>query len=122
MENDIKQQAVSLRSHEANRRLAELLGWTELYNAAGTWLGQPPGVSPPSRVPDWCGDWSACGPLQAQYVRRLYAWPHRAVVGTTPGGPDGYDVMLDRNQGEAGEQLLRRTIVAAVIKHLEMGL
>ncbi|TQK10226.1 hypothetical protein [Herbaspirillum sp. SJZ107] len=122
MGNDIKQPAASPSSHEANRRLAELLGWTDLFSTGGAWLGQPPGVLPPSRVPDWCGDWAACGPLQAQYVRRLYVWPHRVVVGTTPGGPDGYDVMLDRSQGETGEQLLRRTIVTAIIKHLEMGL
>jgi len=108
---------------ELNRRLAELLGWTALFNAGGAWLGRPPDATYKSRyeakAPDWCGDWVACGPLQAQYVRRLRAWPHRVLVGVAPGGPDGYDVMLDRSEGETGEQLLRRTIVTAVIAHLE---
>ena len=110
---------------ELNRRLAALLGWTEIVNVGGAWLGRPPGGSQKSRdqakVPNWCGDWVACGPLLSQHVRRLRAWPHRVLVGVAPGGPDGYDVMLDRGEGETGEQLLRRTIVTAVIAHLEVS-
>ena len=108
---------------ELNRRLAELLGWTELFDVGGALLGRPPGGSPSSRdqakVPDWVGDWIDCGPLQARYVRRLRTWSHRAVIGVTPSGPGEHDVVLGRGQGESADQLLRRSIVAAVITHLE---
>jgi hypothetical protein len=110
---------------DANRRLAELLGWTEIVNVGGAWLGRPPGGSQKSRdqarVPDWAGDWRDCGPLQAQHVRRLRLWPHRALVGVTPGGPAEHDVVRDRAEGEDLDTALRHGIVAAVIAHLEAG-
>jgi len=69
------------------------------------------------KVPDWTGDWCECGPLQARYVRRLRAWPHRVLVGIEADGPA--DHLCNRSEGETAERLLRRAIVAAVIAHLE---
>lgn len=58
---------------DMNRRLAELLGWTNITEVNVVRLsGIPPGpllidalrLFP---VPNWCGDWAACGPLLALY-------------------------------------------------------
>lgn len=55
----------------ANKRLAELLGWSGLVEVGGSLLGTPPDGAPNSRgqalVPDWMGDWAAAGPLLAQF-------------------------------------------------------
>lgn len=52
---------------EANRRLATALGWTNIVAVGGSLLGKPPPGEPECRgqaaVPDWAGDWRACGPL-----------------------------------------------------------
>lgn len=52
---------------DANRRLAELLGWTDLFQVRGALLGTPPAGAPQcrdqARVPNWAGDWRDCGPL-----------------------------------------------------------
>lgn len=59
------------RCEAANLKLATLLGWTQLCNAGGALLGRPPGGAPQSRgqaqVPDWCGDWHACGELMLEH-------------------------------------------------------
>jgi len=116
-------QATAMTSMGINRRLAELLGWTEIVNVGGAWLGRPPGGSPRSRdqalVPDWSGDWAACGPLLARYVRRLQLWPHRVIAGATSPSVDDCDFMQDREDGQ-DDAALRRVIVAAVIRKLEM--
>lgn len=61
---------------EANKRLAIALGWTEIKEVAGALLGTPPDGAPGSRgqamVPDWCGDWSACGPLIAKHSLDIF--------------------------------------------------
>jgi len=123
MEDAIERPAAALAakpsSMDLNRRLAELLGWTELEVRNGFVFGRRPGCQDEVATPDWLGDWRACGPLQAQYVRRLRTWSHRAVIGVTPSSPGEHDVVLDRGQGESADQLLRRSIVAAVIAHLE---
>ena len=107
---------------ELNRRLAELLGWTELFNAGGAWLGRPPGGSQKSReqarVPDWTGDWAACGPLLSRYVRRLQLWPHRVIAGATSPSVDDCDFVQDREDSR-DDAALRRVIVAAAISKLE---
>ena len=58
------------RCESANWTLATLLGWTELCNAGGALLGRPPAGVPESRgqaqVPNWCGDWNACGALMVE--------------------------------------------------------
>lgn len=49
---------------QANRRLAQLLGWTAIFDAGGSLLGTPVDGARHSRgqalVPDWCNDSSAC--------------------------------------------------------------
>ena len=59
----------------ANKRLAELLGWSNLIEVGGALVGTPPAGAAASRgqalVPDWLGDWSAAGPLLAQFEIRL---------------------------------------------------
>ena len=53
---------------EANKRLAAAKGWTDIVEVGGALLGTPPDGAPGSRgqamIPDWCGDWRECGPLQ----------------------------------------------------------
>jgi len=55
----------------ANRRLAELLGWTDLFEVPGAILGTSSAGQPDVRnqdvVPNWTGDWCACGPLLAEH-------------------------------------------------------
>lgn len=55
----------------ANKRLAELLGWSNIAEVNGALIGKPPAGAAESRgqalVPDWMGDWSAAGPLLAQF-------------------------------------------------------
>jgi len=52
---------------DANRRLAELMGWTNIFEVIGALLGTLPDGAAQSRgqarVPDWNGDWRGCGPL-----------------------------------------------------------
>lgn len=106
---------------DANRRLAELLGWTDIFDVGGALLGMPPGGSPASRdqakVPDWVNDWSACGPLMIQFIRRAKFWPHRAVVGTST---MGCDLVRDPQAGESQAANFRRLIVDAAIAELEV--
>lgn len=106
---------------EANRRLAELLGWTDIFDVGGALLGMPPGGNPASRdqakVPDWVNDWSACGPLMIQFIRRAKFWPHRAVVGTST---MGCDLVRDPQAGESQAANFRRLIVDAAIAELEV--
>lgn len=61
-----------IRFEQANWLLATLLGWTSLCSVGGgALLGTPPHGAPASRgqaqVPDWCGDWQACGTLMTQF-------------------------------------------------------
>lgn len=63
----------------ANKRLAELLGWTNLVEVDGALLGMPPTGAAESRgqalVPDWAGDWAAIGSLAAEHqVDVLHNW------------------------------------------------
>jgi len=49
---------------QANQRLAELLGWTNVVEVDGALMGVAPHGTPYCHdhavVPDWCGDWAAC--------------------------------------------------------------
>jgi hypothetical protein len=51
----------------ANKRLAGLLGWSNLVEVGGALVGTPPAGAAESRgqakVPDWAGDWAEAGPL-----------------------------------------------------------
>jgi hypothetical protein len=53
---------------EAERRLAELLGWT--YHNEPDRFGprwRLPDGDWKSKLPRWCRDWSACGPLMVEH-------------------------------------------------------
>lgn len=63
----------------ANRRLAELLGWSRIAEVGGALVGTPPAGVAESRgqalVLDWAGDWAAIGPLAAEHqVDVLHNW------------------------------------------------
>lgn len=55
----------------ANRRLAELLGWTNIVDVGNALLGMPPWAIPNARgqcqVPNWAGSWKDAGPLVTKY-------------------------------------------------------
>ncbi|MBW3512906.1 hypothetical protein [Janthinobacterium sp. NKUCC06_STL] len=55
----------------ANKRLAELLGWSSIIEVGGALVGTPPDGAADSRgqemVPNWAGDWAAAGPLAVAY-------------------------------------------------------
>lgn len=59
----------------ANKRLAELLGWSSIAEVGGALVGTPPAGAAESRgqalVPDWLGDWTAAAPLLVQFEIRL---------------------------------------------------
>lgn len=68
-----------MQNLELNKRLAELLGWTNVVDAGGALLGRPPGGAANSRdqaaVPNWAGDWAAAGPLGAEHeIDILHNW------------------------------------------------
>jgi hypothetical protein len=54
-----------------NRRLATLLGWSNIIELGGALLGTPPAGEPQCRnqavVPNWAGDWRYCGPLMVEH-------------------------------------------------------
>lgn len=76
----------------ANKRLAELLGWSSIAEVNGALVGSPPAGAAESRgqalVPDWMGDWSAAGPLAVEYRVDL-EWSH-----------DGKDVVAVVNRND----------------------
>lgn len=106
----------------ANRRLAELLGWTEIFDVGGALLGTPPPGQPACRdqakVPDWTGDWRACGPLLTIYIRKIELRPDFIIVGAVYGAPASFDDAWPRNGGD-DDAIARRAIVDAVIEKLE---
>lgn len=65
---------------DLNWKVAEALGWTELFRVGGSIVGCPPGGSPNSRnqamVPNWSGDFNLCCELGLSY--NIY--PHRSEV------------------------------------------
>jgi hypothetical protein len=111
----------------ANRRLAELLGWTDIFDIGGALLGTPPPGAPACRnqakVPDWTGDWRDCGPLLVEHLRRLTIWPHRSTACAPSSAPAGVlDWMRERGPGETGDDVTRQVVVEAVIAALEARL
>lgn len=121
MENDTKRPATLPSAHEANRRLAGLLGWTSITELGNVLVGTKPGGIGPEPLPDWTGDWRDCGPLMVEHIRRMRLWPHRGIVGTTPSDPQEYDLVRDKEKGESRDEATRRLIVDAVILQLEAG-
>jgi hypothetical protein len=99
---------------ELNKRLAELLGWTNIVPAGGALLGTPPGGAVNSRgqaaVPDWEGDWRACGPLIGE--GRIALDPMASLV--SAGG------IIERHRDACDQDAaIRRAIVKARILRLE---
>lgn len=106
----------------ANRRLAELLGWTDIFDVGGALLGTPPPGMPSGRnqakVPDWTGDWRDCGPLLAAYrmtVGRtsLDAMATCASFDRSPPGIAAFD------EHESEDAAVRHAVVAALVGKLE---
>ncbi|MGK5020730.1 hypothetical protein [Janthinobacterium sp. LB2P10] len=105
----------------ANKRLAELLGWTNIVEVGGALVGTPPAGAAASRgqalVPDWLGDWAAAGPMIGQF---------KMSVGFT--GIDAVATARDYEKGAAFEAIAghatadaaaRVAIVRAIISALE---
>lgn len=98
---------------ELNETLAYRLGWTNLFPIGSALLGTPPDGGVNSRgqalVPDWCGDWVACGPLMTMHfpvsIRQLDLAIWRDHI--TPWS----DIERDN--------YVRQMIVRAVIQHLD---
>lgn len=109
---------------ELNKRLAELLGWQNLFDAGGTLIGRPPGGAENSRdqaaVPDWCGDWRDAGPLLRQFKMTLGSTELDAIA--TCSGPDlygpGFALFSDH---DCVDDAMRSAIVSAVANRLEAG-
>jgi hypothetical protein len=103
---------------ELTRRLAGLLGWSELTDAGGALLGRPPGGAENSRgqaaVPDWCGDWSAAGPISAEHEIDIFH-SHSSVRGQWDVAQHARANIVDDDRDAA----TREAIVRAVIGKLE---
>ncbi len=105
----------------ANRQLAELFGWTKIIDAGGALLGTPTWVCDNSRsqvqIPDWCGQWPACGPLLAQL--ELWPTPNNGVCGVLAahpiGGAHAFEWYRDHASPDAA---VRYAIVQAAIGKL----
>jgi hypothetical protein len=104
---------------DLNRRLALLRGWTNLTEANGALLGTPPAGAPRCReqaqVPDWAGDWRACGPLIAEQRMSLAATTIDAIAGCHLYGI-GSCLLADYADDDAA---MRAAIVTAAIVKLE---
>jgi hypothetical protein len=103
---------------DLNRRLATLLGWSDIIELGGALLGTPPAGESQCRgqalVPNWVGDWRDCGPLLGRYEisidQSIFAVEAKRRVG------EWAEVMLngiDRDEGT------RRAVVLAMIGRLE---
>ena len=113
---------------EANRQLATLKGWTNIKAIIGcsglpqALIGSPPWKSPNSRqearVPDWCGDWDACGKLLGEYLIGIWPWPSMAVASAhcDSGVYEAPAAGADYYEHEHRDAALRYAIVLAAIK------
>jgi len=103
---------------DANRRLAEALGWTGIFNVGGALLGTPPTGAPQcrnqARVPDWTGRWEDCGSLMAEHVLAFQVHDSCAVITALP----DFNMVRARSEGEGDDRLLRHAIVDAVTAKL----
>jgi hypothetical protein len=99
----------------ANRRLAELTGWSGIVDVGGALLGTPPRGQAACRgqaaVPDWSGDWRACGPLLSEHLIDV-GHLRTLVAAASPQGCRTAGVSTNRDAAT------RAVIVAAVIAKL----
>lgn len=59
-----------MENKELNKRLAELIGWTDIEDADKLMMGVKPANGEKrgyGLVPNWCDHWSEIGPLAAEY-------------------------------------------------------
>ncbi|MDC8756246.1 hypothetical protein [Janthinobacterium fluminis] len=98
---------------DANARLAALKGWTNMVDVGGALMGRPPDGGERGRgqamVPDWCGDWSAAGPLIGEHGLMVEAM---GAGGCAGGVYVRFDAFADRDTA------LRFAIVAAATHRL----
>jgi hypothetical protein len=106
---------------DANRRLAELLGWANIFDVGGALLGTPPAGEPQCRgqakVPDWAGDWRDCGPLIVKHLTSVRLGPSWVMIEVNKTFSASRHLGLGEGEGE--DQDLRGAIVEAVIAKLE---
>ncbi|MGK5050761.1 hypothetical protein [Janthinobacterium sp. RB2P8] len=108
----------------ANKRLAELLGWTNIAELGGALVGTPPAGAAESRgqalVPDWAGDWAAIGPLAAEHqVDVLHNWG--SVHGRWGAGANcAVRVVID-HWSDDRDAATRMALTLAVVAKLEAG-
>ncbi|MGK5049509.1 hypothetical protein ACQ4WP_26975 [Janthinobacterium sp. GB4P2] len=108
----------------ANKRLAELLGWSNLIEVAGALIGTPPAGAAESRgqamVPDWAGDWAVIGPLATQHqVDVLHNWG--SVHGRWGAGPNCAVRVAVDDIASKRDAATRMALTLAVIAKLEDG-
>jgi hypothetical protein len=105
---------------EAEKRLADLNGWTGIVRAGNTLLGTPPGGSPHSRgqaiVPAWARMWIACGPLIAEHDLNVVQSEMTVEVQDIDGIYMAHEVW---GRHPSKESAIMYTIVQAVIAKLE---
>lgn len=106
--------------NDLNKRLATLLGWTNIKDLGTALLGKPTWVCDNSRdqvqIPDWEGKWEHCGPLISKYG--LLAAADGGYVSASCGIGDFGDAPVAMC-AEDGEKALRHAIVSAAIRKLE---
>lgn len=108
----------------ANKRLAGLLGWSNLIEVGGSLVGTPPAGAPECRgqaaVPDWAGDWAAIGPLTVEHeIDVLHNWG--SVHGRWGAGANcAVRVVADCIDGDR-DAATRMALTLAVADKLEAG-
>jgi len=108
----------------ANKRLAELLGWTKIAEVNGALVGAPPAGAAESRgqalVPDWAGDWAAIGPLSAEHqVDVLHNWG--SVHGRWGAGANCATRVAADHIADDRDAATRMALTLAVAAKLEAG-
>lgn len=111
-----------------NRKLAELLGWTDIQAAGFSLMGTPPWWAGNSRgqamVPDWEGSWAACGPLMVRHgCYPSDDWDDTASIhveyASFPGGEKYSGVDVDVRDYGSKDEAARAAVVLAAIAQME---
>jgi hypothetical protein len=113
---------MNAQCNAANQKLAALKGWTNLFVAGTALLGCPPNGAPNSRgqaaVPDWCGDWNACGELMVEHQTfPKLSLLHRGLISVLRGGKPIGQLAVDGFPSPA--HAIRTAVVYAVIMLLQ---
>lgn len=113
---------------EAEKRLAELLGWKcvqlggslDGLSMPENWLhGIWPIDGEGGLVPQWCRDWSACGPLMVEHGVWPFIQPDGYVDTFISGMEPDPDIDTPLSDHPDRETAVRYAIVQAVIAKLE---